>query len=127
MVSRKQQILCEFLHGGLVSLRLTCGMGESLSWWSLLRHREIFRIGWEEANFLHNMHLSISEAEFLENDVSFINLAFPAHIKRLGPRISQRKASLMVEFYDLVPQHLRGGVTWRPNEELRRLAGETNA
>ena len=127
MASRKQQILCELLHSGLVSLRLTCGMGEKLSWWSLLRNREIFRIGWEEANFLHNVPQSILEAEFLENDLGFINFDFPAHVKRLGTRLSRQKASLMIEFYDLVPQHLRGKVTWRPSEELKRFAGETGA
>ena len=122
MASRKQEILCELLRSGLLSLRLTCGMGEHLPWWYLLRKREIFRLGWEEANFLHNVHLSISEPEFLGNDLGFINFAFPAHIKRLGSKLSPQKAKLLIEFRDLVPPHLRSQLTWQPSEELKRMA-----
>jgi hypothetical protein len=93
-----------------------------LRWWRVFESREIFRVGAEEANFLHNIHLSILEAEFVENDVGFINFAFPTYIKRLGPRMSQQKARLMIEFCDLVPEHLRGKISWQPSVEFKRLA-----
>jgi hypothetical protein len=66
------------------------------------------------------------EPEFVDNDISFVNLAFPVHIERLGRKLPAETARLMVEFYDLVPEPLRPQLSWHPNPELRRLAEKTN-
>ena len=82
-------------------------------------------IAWDQANFLHNVHQSILDPEFKEEDVWFINTAFRTLVERLGSWIPQKTAGLMIEFHDLVPPGLREKVTWEPDQELKRRAAVT--
>ena len=78
------------------------------------------------ANFLHRVPHSVLEPEFVDNDITFINFAFPGYISRLGTALPAGTARLMVELYDLVPDSLRPQLSWHPSPELRRLARETS-
>ena len=122
MPTQKQVIYCRLLKAGLLHLRAVCagggwGTGEQVS-----RMREAFRVGNEIANFLHRVPGSVLEPEYVDNDVSFINHAFPVHLKRLGDRLDAETAALMLAFYDGVPESLRPELTRHPGEDLRRLA-----
>ena len=50
MPSRKQLLYCEFLHVGIIRLRMLCGVAEGCADAHLLRMREAFADGFEEAN-----------------------------------------------------------------------------
>jgi hypothetical protein len=89
----------------------------------VLAMREEFRLAHEQANFLHRVHGSILEPEYVDNDITFINWAFPVHIQRLGDRLGSESAALMLEFYDGVPEGLRSQLEWHPSAEFRQLAG----
>jgi hypothetical protein len=86
--------------------------------------RDWFRWGFEQANFLHRVHLSILEPEYVGNDISFINWAFPVHIEWLGAKLGAKTAALMLEFYDGVPEALRPQLEWHPTAEFRQLAAQ---
>ena len=85
--------------------------------------REEFRLGFEITNFLHRVHGSILEPEYVDNDITFINWAFPTHIGRMGNRLGAETAALMIEFYDGVPEAMRPELTWHPDAALKQLAG----
>ena len=121
MPSRKQEIYCELLQWGILHLRLLCGAGEGWTTEKRFHVRDACEIGWEEANFLHRVHVSILEPEYVDNDISFINWAFPAHIERLGNHLWPEVAKLMLEFYEGVPHTLRPQITWHPTEEFKQL------
>ena len=87
-----------------------------------LEFRNVLEIGFEQANFLHKVHLSILDPDYVKNDISFINWAFPDYLKRLGKVLDSATANLMLEFYENVPEHLRSELTWHPNADFRRLA-----
>src|SRR5262245_48461366 len=89
--------------------------------------REEFRIGHEQANFLHRVHSSILEPEYVDNDISFINWAFPVHIQWLGDRLGAETANLMLEFYEGVPETMRSQLEWHPSAEFRSLAKQRQA
>ncbi|MEW6737778.1 MAG: hypothetical protein AB1489_41240 [Acidobacteriota bacterium] len=126
MSSRKQQIYCELLEFGIIRIRTLFSAARSaLKGCSDSTHasvNETLHIGFEEANFLHNINLSILEPDFVENDINFINLAFPWYINTLGQKIVPQVARLMLEFYDLVPVTLRPSLTWHPTKEFREFA-----
>ena len=123
MASRKQQIYCRLLYRGLIFLRSICGQATHLTAEELLRSQRTFEVGWQHANFLHHVHVSILEPDYVENDIGFINFAFPCHVERLGDMLSPETTALMLEFYEGVPESLRPQLTWHPSEEFRRLAG----
>jgi hypothetical protein len=89
----------------------------------LLALREDLRLAHEQANFLHRVHQSILEPEYVNNDITFINWAFPVHIQRLGDQLDRQTAALMLEFYEAVPDRLRSQLEWHPSAEFRQLAG----
>jgi hypothetical protein len=103
---------------------MVCGFGSDATAEELLGQRRAFDIAWEEANFLHHVHISILEPEYVDNDISFINWAFPVHIERLGEALVADTARLMLEFYEGVPEHLRSQITWHPTPEFRQLAAK---
>jgi hypothetical protein len=120
--SPKQHIYCQLMNHGFIRLRAYQSWAAHGSWWWLLWHRKLFRQGYALANLLHNMHRSILEPEFGPNDLSFINHAIPAYLQQVGGDIESPMASLLVAFYDAVPEPLRGQLTWHPSAELRRKA-----
>lgn len=122
MPSRKQTIYCELLYSGILHLRMLCSRGAHATAEEALRLREAFEAGWEEANFLHHVHVSILEPKYVENDIGFINWAFPVHIARLGDSLGATTARLMLEFYEGVPDALRPQLEWHPTPEFRQLA-----
>src|SRR5262245_24745902 len=122
MPSRKQVIYCRLLYNGLLHLRMVCSFGSWRTDEEVLAMREEFRIGQEQANFLHHVHISILEPGYVDNDISFINWAFPVHIQRLGDRLDPVSAALMLEFYEGVPGDLRPRLEWHPSAKFRQLA-----
>ena len=124
MPSRKQVIYCRLLREGILHLRMVCAGGAWGTDEQLLGMRKAFEVGWEQANFLHRAHLSILEPGYTDNDITFINWAFPCHIERLGEWLGAETAALMLEFYDGVPDELRPQLTWHPTPEFRQLAAQ---
>lgn len=127
MPSRKQVIYTRLLQWGILHLRMLCSRAAHVTAEEVLRLREAFEVGWEQANFLHRVHGSILEPEYVDNDITFINWAFPAHIRRLPDHIGAETAALMLEFYEGVPEHLRSQLTWHPTPEFRQLASQSSA
>jgi len=127
MPSRKQLLYCQFLQFGIIQLRVLCGVAEGCSEPRLLGMREAFGDGFEEANLLHHVHCSILEAEYVDNDISFINWGFRVHVERLGDRLRAETAALMLAFYEGVPEGLRSRLEWHPSAELRALAAQRHA
>ena len=127
MPSHKQVIYCRLLYDGLLYLRAVCAGGGWGTDEEVLAMREEFHLAHEQANFLHRVHASILEPDYVDNDVSFINLAFPVHVRRLGDRLSSQTAALMLEFYEGVPEGMRSRLTWHPSAELRALAARGQA
>ena len=84
MASRKQAVYLKLLKDGILYLRAVCAGGSRASDEQGLAMREGFRIGNEMANFLHRVDVSVLEPEYVDNDVSFINYAFPTHVGRMG-------------------------------------------
>ena len=122
MASRKQEIYARLMYDGLLGLRMLCS---SAAWGDPAKLPELkgwFEWGFQQANFLHRVHLSILEPEYVDNDLSFINWAFPVHIERATNGLSQQTAALMLEFYDGVPEALRPQLEWHPTAEFRTQA-----
>ena|ERR1700722_16898473 len=122
MPTRKQEIYCQLLRNGILNLRMLCSWGHCKAAERNPYLSSALDIGWEEANFLHKVPNSILEPEYADNDLSFINWAFPKHIERLGNQLGTETAALMLEFYEGVPIELRSHLIWRPNAEFRALA-----
>jgi hypothetical protein len=127
VASRKQLIYCRLLYNGLIHLRMLCGCVNRASAEEIAGLQREFAIGWERANFLHNVHLSILEQEYVDNDITFINFAYPVYIEGLGDRLSPETAGLMLEFYEGVPAALRFQLSWHPSKEFRLLAAQGRA
>lgn len=125
MESLKQHIYCRLMHHGFVALRMQQSWAADGSWWWLFRHRkQVFRQGYALANLLHNLHRSILEPEFGENDISFINQAIPAYLREVGSEIELPVVAQLVAFYDAVPEQLCERLTWHPGPELRAKVRE---
>jgi hypothetical protein len=103
---------------------MLCSRGSHVTAEEMFGLQGEFVIGWEQANFLHNVPGSILEPEYVDNDISFINWAFPVHIERLGDRLWPETARLMLEFYEGVPEHLRPQLQWHPDEAFRKLTAQ---
>lgn len=127
MASRKQVIYTRLLRDGILGLRFLCAMGSRATAEQLPRLREALEAGWEQANFLHRVHGSILEPGYVDNDITFINLAFPCPIERLGEHLGAETAALMLEFYEDVPGELRSQLCWHPSTEFRSLAEQSQA
>ena len=124
MASRKQEIYCQLLYHGLLELRMLCTRGSHVTAEEMFGLQSEFELGWERANFLHRVHISLLEPEYVSNDISFINWAFPCHIERLGDRLGAETAALMLEFYENVPEAMRSQLEWHPSAEFRSLAAK---
>ena len=126
MSSRKQEIYCEILGLGIMHLRSLFSAAKlelkGATEQSLLDLQKTLQQGFDGANFLHNIHLTVLEPDYVEMDLSFINLAFPIYINRLGETIPPQLVELMLEFYDLVPTHLRSQLSWHPSLQFRSYA-----
>lgn len=127
MPTRKQEIYCRLLYDGILELRMICSGGEWGTDEKVLAMREEFQYGNDLANFLHRVPGSILEPGYVDNDITFINLAFPCHIERFGNRLGAETAALMLEFYEGVPDGLRAQLSWHPSAEFRSLAEQKHA
>lgn len=127
MPSLKQVIYCRLLYDGLLHLRAVCAAGAGGSDEQVLALRKEFELGHQQANFLHRVHGSILDPEYVDNDVTFINWAFSVHIRRMGARLTRETAALMLEFYEGVPDDLRPQLQWHPDAAFRGLAGEVGS
>jgi hypothetical protein len=106
-MSRKQEIYRELLQFGLPYLR---GVRHLRSWQAA--HR---RALYEEAEFLHNLPVSILEPEFVEHDVWFLNHQARRFLADADPRHAApyyHHRGLIRELFALVPEPLRGKLEW---------------
>jgi hypothetical protein len=120
--SPKQFIYCRLMNHGFVMLRAQQSWAAYQSWWWLFRYRRrFFRQGYALANLLHNLHRSILDPEFGENDLGFVNHAIPRYLKQVGGEVEPYLVGLLLAFYESVPPQLRERLTWHPSTELRSL------
>ncbi len=115
-MSRKQEIYRELLQFGLPSLR---GV-RHLRWWQRARRESLY----VEAEFLHNLYVSILEPEFLDHDIWFLNHQARWFLTHANPRQAAcyyHHRSLIQELFALVPDQLRDKLTWKgPGEPSRQ-------
>src|SRR5277367_6650290 len=101
-VSRKQEIYREFLQFGLPCLRSV----RSVRWWQTARRRALY----VEAEFLHNLYVTILEPEFMDHDIWFLNFQARWFLTHADPRhvaCYYHHEGLIQELFTLVPERLR--------------------
>ncbi len=111
-MSRKQEIYRELLMFGLPYLRTV----RSLRWWQSKRRLALY----EEAEFLHNLYVSILEPEFVEHDLWFLNHQARRYLADADPRHAvcfEHHRRLIQELVSLVPERLRARLEWAGPED----------
>jgi hypothetical protein len=106
-VSRKQEIYREFLQFGLPYLR---GV-RYFRWWQMGRRRALYM----EAEFLHNLYVTILEPEFVDHDIWFLNHQARKFLTHADPKHAVyyfHHQGLIRELFPLVPERLRGKLEW---------------
>ena len=114
-VSRKQEIYREFLQFGLPYLR---GV-RYFRWWQTARRQGLYA----EAEFLHNLYVTILEPEFVDHDIWFLNHQARWFLTHADPRHAAcyyHHAGLIRELFTLVPAQLRDKLEWTGPDELPR-------
>ncbi len=115
-MSRKQEIYRELLRFGLPYLRSVW----SLRWWERARRRALY----EEAEFLHNLGVSILDPEFGDHDLWFLNHQARRFLEHADPRHApccEHHRRLVRELFALVPEPLRHNLEWAgPEDEADR-------
>jgi hypothetical protein len=106
-VSRKQEIYREFLQFGLPYLR---GV-RYFRWWQTARRQALYM----EAEFLHNLYVTILEPEFTDHDIWFLNHLARWFLTQADPRhvaLYYHHEALIRELFTLVPERLKGKLEW---------------
>ncbi len=106
-MSRKQEIYREFLQFGLPYPR---GV-RYVRWWQTARRVALY----EEAEFLHNLYVSILEPEFVNHDIWFLNHQARKFLQHADPRHTpcyDHHQGLIRELFTLVPERLRDKLEW---------------
>ena len=113
-MSRKQEIYREFLQCGLPLLR---GV-RYFRWWQTGRRQALY----VEAEFLHNLYVTILDPEFVDHDILvpellrrnwFLTHADPRHVA-----CYYHHQILIRELFTLVPERLRDKLEWAGPDEL---------
>jgi hypothetical protein len=113
-LSRKQEIYREFLQFGLPSLR---GV-RYVRWWQRARRHALY----VEAEFLHNLYVTILEPEFLNHDIWFLNHQARWFLTHADPRHTatyHHHRGLIGELFTLVPERLRDDLEWPGPDDPR--------
>jgi hypothetical protein len=127
-VTAKQQFYAWMVHHGFVVLRSHQSFAASGSWWWRVRYgRKVFGDGWALADLLHNLHYSILDPEFGDNDLGFVNEAIPNYLRRVGADLDSRLVCMLVGFHDAVPPEWQDRLTWHPSPELRAVVERATA
>ena len=106
-LSPKQMIYREMLHRTLPHLRNV----STWPWWHRLRDRSCYY----EAELIHNLPVSLYEAEFVEQDEWFLNVQARGYCERCSALISYLyplQVARIRELFALVPEHLRPKLQW---------------
>jgi hypothetical protein len=106
-MSRKQEIYRELLQFGLPYLR---GV-RHLRWWQTARRQALY----EEAEFLHNLYVTILEPEFVDHDIWFLNHQARWFLTHADPGHAANyyhHRGLIRELFALVPEPLRDKLEW---------------
>jgi hypothetical protein len=114
-MSRKQEIYRELLQFGLPSLR---GV-RHLRCWQTARRQALY----VEAEFLHNLYVTILEPEFVDHDIWFLNHQARWFLTQADPRhvaSYHHHRGLIGELFALVPERLRDKLVWPGPDELPR-------
>jgi hypothetical protein len=114
-MSRKQEIYRELLQFGLPSLR---GV-RHLRWWQKSRRQALY----VEAEFLHNLFVTILEPEFVDHDIWFLNYQARWFLTHADPKQAAcyyHHRGLIQELFTLVPEGLRSKLEWSGPDELPR-------
>ncbi|MCB9853898.1 MAG: hypothetical protein H6819_12430 [Phycisphaerales bacterium] len=118
--SRKQKILAELMEW------LICVSRNPQSWtmWHRLRHGRRYHRAFDDLNLIHRIPHSILDAEYEDNDISFINWGISRYVADRNMSIDISVAWLLIEFVKDVPDDRRGELTWTPPQALFDLAAK---
>ncbi len=113
-MSRKQEIYRDFLQFGLPYLR---GV-KYVRWWQTGRRQALY----VEAEFLHNLYVTILEPEFVDHDIWFLNHQAKWFLTHADPRHATcyyHHECLIRELFTLVPERLKDKLEWAgPDDPL---------
>jgi hypothetical protein len=113
-MSRKQVIYRELLQFGLPSLRSV----RHLRWWQRALREALY----VEAEFLHNLYVTILEPDFMDHDIWFLNNQARWFLTHADPKHLAcyfHHERLIHELFALVPERLRDKLTWQgPDQSL---------
>ena len=115
-MSRKQEIYRELLQFGLPSFRAV----RHLRWWQRARRQALY----VEAEFLHNLYVTILEPEFVEHDIWFLNNQARWFLSHTDPKhvaCYHHHERLIQELFALVPDGLREKLMWSGPEGSNSL------
>jgi hypothetical protein len=115
-MSRKQEIYRELLQFGLPSLRAV----RHLRWWQKARREALY----VEAEFLHNLYVTILEPEFVDHDIWFLNHQASWFVTHADPKqvaCYYHHERLIKELFALVPDRLRDKLMWSGPEGSNSL------
>jgi hypothetical protein len=112
-MSRKQEIYREFLQFGLPYLR---GV-RYFRWWQTARRQALY----VEAEFLHNLYVTILEPEVVDHDIWFLNEQARWFLTHADPKHAacyHHHLGLIRELFTLVPERLKHKLKWAGPDEL---------
>ena len=105
-MSRKQEIYTELLFWSLPTIRNI----QSRSAWIKARDKSCY----QEAEFVHTLHSSILEPEFVDNDIYFLNHQARTYFKNGNCSIAYNaQIELLNELFSLVPKELKNELVWQ--------------
>ena len=103
-MSRKQKLYVEILWRALPYIR---GMSQA-GLWRRIRDRSAY----EEAEFIHNLPVSILEPEFTEHDIWFLNHQARFYVTQSGSPHVATHLPYIAELFRLVPDEVRPKLEW---------------
>lgn len=107
-MSRKQEIYQEMLFWAVPYIRNI----QTHSFISKAFNKSCY----EEAELVHNIHVSILEPEFIDHDIHFLNYQARSYFEQAestGTPCFSAQCRLIAELFALVPVNMRGDLQWQ--------------
>jgi hypothetical protein len=117
-MSRKQEIYKDILSWALPSARNCLSHFRRPRLIVLLspKDQKWLRYHYELAECVHNLYVSLLEAEFTDHDIHFLNYQARSFFERHG-KDDPVYAYYIQELFKEVPEHMRGKLMWAGPEE----------
>lgn len=105
---RKNDIYLDLLHVTLIHLRMVASSG--------LLYRIKDRSALFETDLIHKFHVFLSEDEFGDDDIQFLNYQARYYYENCNQKISMLYNDHLESFsklFSLVPEHLQAKLEWK--------------